>query len=146
MRAFVNTSWGGPEVLSLQEVDDPPITAEGVRVRLHATSINAFDWHMIRGKPYFARLSAGLRRPKDTIQGLDVAGIVEEIGPKVTHVKPGARVFGSRLGAFAEVVVGKNMVPMPAGLSFEAAAAVPTAGQTALQGLREHGGLKAGEH
>ncbi len=145
MRAFVNTSWGGPEVLSLQEVDEPPITDEGVRVRLRATSINAFDWHMLRGKPYFARLGGGLRRPKDTLLGLDVAGIVEEIGPKVTHVKPGDRVFGSRLGAFAEVVVGKNMVPMPAGLSFEAAAAVPTAGQTALQGLREHGELKAGE-
>jgi NADPH:quinone reductase-like Zn-dependent oxidoreductase len=145
MRAFVNTSWGGPEALSLQQVDEPPITDEGVRVRLRATSINAFDWHMLRGKPYFARLGGGFRRPKDTILGLDVAGVVEEIGPRVTHVKPGDRVFGSRLGAFAEVVVGKNMVPMPPALSFEAAAAVPTAGQTALQGLREHGELKAGE-
>jgi NADPH:quinone reductase-like Zn-dependent oxidoreductase len=100
---------------------------------------------MLRGKPYLARLSEGLRRPKTTILGLDVAGVVEAVGDKVTHVKPGDRVFGSRTGAFAEYVSSKNMVPMPGNLSFEQAAAVSTAGQTALQGLRDHGRLQAGE-
>jgi NADPH:quinone reductase-like Zn-dependent oxidoreductase len=100
---------------------------------------------MMRGKPYLARLGEGFRAPKERQLGVDVAGIVEEVGKDVTHVKPGDKVFGSRYGAFAEYVSGKNMVPMPAGLTFEQAAAVPTAGQTALQGLRDHGALQAGQ-
>jgi NADPH:quinone reductase-like Zn-dependent oxidoreductase len=131
--------------MEFRDVDKPEPTDEGVLVRVRATSINAYDWHMLRGKPYLARLSEGFRRPKTTVLGLDVAGEVEAVGSKVTHVRPGDRVFGSRTGAFAQYVSGRNMVPMPANLTFEQAAAVPTAGQTALQGLRDHGAIAAGQ-
>jgi NADPH:quinone reductase-like Zn-dependent oxidoreductase len=145
MKAIVKDRYGSPDVLQLQEIDKPAVTDDGVLVRVRATSINAHDWHMMRGKPYLARLSEGFRAPKERQLGLDVAGIAEDVGASVTHVKPGDAVFGSRYGAFAEYVTSKNMVPMPAGLSFEQAAAVPTAGQTALQGLRDHGALQAGQ-
>jgi NADPH:quinone reductase-like Zn-dependent oxidoreductase len=145
MKAIVRDRYGSPDVLQLGEVDKPALTDEGVLVRVHATSVNAYDWHMLRGKPYVARLDEGLRRPKTAILGVDVAGIAEQVGRDVTHIKPGDRVFGSRSGAFAEYVTGRTMVPMPDGLSFEQAAAVPTAGQTALQGLRDHGRIEAGQ-
>ena len=145
MKALVKDRYGSPDVLRFEEIDTPTPTEEGVLVRVRATSLNAHDWHMLRGKPYLARLGEGLRAPKERQLGLDVAGVVEEVGANVTHVKRGDAVFGSRDGAFAEFVSGKNMVPMPAGLTFEQAAAVPTAGQTALQGLRDHGALQAGQ-
>ena len=145
MKAMVRDRYGSPDVLELREIDRPAPTDEGVLVRLHATSVNAYDWHMLRGKPYLARIEEGLRRPKTEVLGLDVAGVAEEVGKAVTHVRPGDRVFGSRTGAFAEYVTGRTMVPMPEGLTFEQAAAVPTAGQTALQGLRDHGQLRAGQ-
>lgn len=146
MKAFVKHRYGGPEVLRLEEVERPVPTDEQVLVRVHATALNAHDWHMMRGKPYIARLSEGLRRPKEPTFGLDVAGIAEEVGAAVTHLKPGDRVFGSRYGAFAEYVAGKNMIALPQDTAFEQAAAVPTAGYTALQGLRDKGGLQAGQH
>jgi NADPH:quinone reductase-like Zn-dependent oxidoreductase len=145
MKAIVKDRYGSPDVLKLEDVDRPALTDASVLVRVRAASVNAHDWHMLRGKPYLARLSEGFRAPKERQLGLDVAGIVEEVGNDVTHVKPGDKVFGSRYGAFAEYVSGKNMVPMPAGLTFEQAAAVPTAGQTALQGLRDHGAIQAGQ-
>ncbi len=146
MKAFVKHRYGAPDVLRLEEVERPAPTEEQVLVRVHATAINAHDWHMVRGKPYIARLSEGLRRPKDPSIGLDIAGVVEAVGSAVSHVRPGDRVFGSRYGAFAEYVAGRNMIAMPASATFEQAAAVPTAGYTALQGLRDKGGLQAGEH
>ena len=145
MKAIVKDRYGSPDVLWVDEVEKPAVTDEGVLVRVRATSINAHDWHMLRGKPYLARLSEGFRRPKERKLGLDVAGTVEEVGANVTHVKAGDAVFGSRYGAFAEYVSGRSMVPMPAGITFEQAAAIPTAGQTALQGLRDHGALKPGQ-
>jgi NADPH:quinone reductase-like Zn-dependent oxidoreductase len=145
MKAFVKDRYGSPDVLRLEEIEQPTPAEEGALVRVRATALNAHDWHMLRGKPYLARLSEGFRAPKERQLGLDVAGVVEEVGAKVTHVKPGDEVFGSRYGAFAEYVSSKNMVPMPAGLTFEQAAAIPTAGQTALQGLRDHGALQAGQ-
>jgi NADPH:quinone reductase-like Zn-dependent oxidoreductase len=146
MKAFFKDRYGSPDVLRIAEVDKPRLSADdAILVRVRATALNAHDWHMLRGKPYLARMSEGFRRPKDWQLGLDVAGIAEEVGPDVTDVKPGDRVYGSRWGAFAEYVSSKNMVPMPAGLSFEEAAAVPTAGMTALQGLRDKGALQAGE-
>ena len=145
MKAFVSDRYGSPDVMRLQDVDRPELTEESALVRVRATSVNAFDWHMLRGKPYLARLGEGFRSPKTTILGLDVAGIVEAVGANVTHIKPGDHVFGSRTGAFAEYVSGRNMVPMPEGATFEQAAAVPTAGQTALVGLRDKGEIKAGQ-
>ena len=145
MKAFVSDRYGSPDVMDLREVDEPELTDEGALVRVQATSVNAFDWHMLRGKPYLARLGEGLRAPKTTILGLDVAGVVEAVGSQVTHIKPGDAVFGSRTGAFAEYVSGRIMVPMPEGLTFEQAAAVPTAGQTALVGVRDKGEVQAGQ-
>jgi NADPH:quinone reductase-like Zn-dependent oxidoreductase len=146
MKAFVKRQYGAPSVLRIEEVERPVPTDEQVLVRVRATAVNAHDWHMVRGKPYIARLSEGLRRPKAPSIGLDVAGIAEAVGPAVTHVKPGDRVFGSRYGAFADYVAGKNMIAMPSDATFEQAAAVPTAGYTALQGLRDKGGLQPGQH
>ena len=145
MKAFVNDRYGSPDVMEIRDLPQPQLTDEGALVRVRATSINAYDWHMLRGKPYLARLSEGLRRPKTTVLGVDVAGEVEAIGANVTHLAVGDRVFGSRSGAFAEYVSGRNMVRMPANLTFEQAAAVPTAGMTALQGLRDQGDLRPGQ-
>jgi NADPH:quinone reductase-like Zn-dependent oxidoreductase len=146
MKAIVKDRYGSPDVLRLEEVDTPALHADdAILVRVRATALNAHDWHMMRGKPYLARLSEGFRRPKERQIGLDVAGIAEEVGPNRTDVKPGDAVYGSRYGAFAEFVSSRNMVPMPAGLTFEQAAAVPTAGMTALQGIRDRGALEAGE-
>lgn len=146
MKTIVKDRYGSPDLLRIEEVDPPVPNPDQVLVRVHATAINAHDWHMLRGKPYLARLTEGLRRPKERILGLDVAGVVESVGAEVTHVTPGERVFGSRYGAFAESVAGKNMVPIPDPITFEQAAAVPTAGQTALVGLRDKGELRAGQH
>ena len=145
MKAAVRDRWGSPDVLRIEEVETPEPTDEQVLVRVHATSVNAYDWHMLSGKPYIARLGEGLRRPKTRVLGLDVAGVAEAVGPNVTDVRPGDRVFGARSGAFAEYVAGKNIVPMPGGLSFEEAAAVPTAGLTALQAIRDRGQVQPGQ-
>jgi NADPH:quinone reductase-like Zn-dependent oxidoreductase len=145
MQAIVNSVYGGPERLELREIDRPIVTGGTALVRVHATSINAHDWHLIRGLPYLARASEGFRRPKTHVQGLDVAGVVEAVGEGMTDLRVGDRVFGSRHGAFAEYVVGRNLVPMPDSLSFEEAAAVPCAGQTALQAVRDQARVQAGQ-
>lgn len=145
MKAIVTTRYGSADGMELRDVDKPAVTDDRVLVRVHATCVNAFDWHMMRGLPYLARVGEGLRQPKTRVLGLDVAGVVEAAGGNVTDLKPGDRVFGSRLGAFAEYVSGRHFVPMPAGLTYEQAAAVPTAGLTALQGLRDKGQIKAGQ-
>jgi NADPH:quinone reductase-like Zn-dependent oxidoreductase len=139
MQAIVNTEYGPPEELELREVDLPAMDADGVLVRVRAASVNPFDWHVMRGEPYLVRLTEGLRRPKRCIPGIDLAGVVEEVGENVTELRAGDEVFGSRGGAFAEYVRGGrwNFVPKPARLSFEQAAAIPTAAVTALQALRD---------
>jgi NADPH:quinone reductase-like Zn-dependent oxidoreductase len=145
MRAFVRDRYGSPEIMRIEEVPSPALADDAALVRVQASSINAYDWHMLRGKPYVARLGEGLRAPKARILGLDVAGTVEAVGPAMMSLKPGDRVYGSRSGAFAEYVVSKNLVRMPSNLTFEQAAAVSVAGQTALQGLRDKGGLRPGQ-
>lgn len=145
MKAIIHGRYGAPEVLTLGELDQPAVADDAVLVRVHATSVNAYDWHMLRGKPYLARLSGGLPRPKSGLLGLDVAGIVEAVGQHVTGLQVGDKVFGSRAGGFAEYVNGRTFVPMPAGFSFEQASALPTAGITALKGLRDHGNLRDGQ-
>jgi NADPH:quinone reductase-like Zn-dependent oxidoreductase len=145
MKAFVRDRYGSPDVLRLEELPMPDVPDEAVLVRVRASSVNAYDWHVLRGKPYLARLSEGLRAPKERRLGLDVAGEVEAVGSGVTDLAVGDRVFGSRIGAFGEYVASRNMVRMPAGLTVEQAAAVPVAGLTALQGLRDKAGLQADE-
>ena len=148
MKAVTRTAYGGPEVLALRDVDRP-VAAEGqVLVRVHAASVNAFDWHMLTGTPYLARLQAGLRTPKSELLGVDFAGTVEAVGANVDAFRPGDEVFGGRSGAFAEYVPVREegaIVRKPAGMTFEQAAAVGIAGVTALQGLRDKGQLRSGQ-
>jgi NADPH:quinone reductase-like Zn-dependent oxidoreductase len=150
MKAMVNMKYGPPDVLELTEVDKPIPKEDEVLVRVHAASVNPADWHILRGKPYIARLQLGLRKPKDRVLGCDVAGQVEAVGNNVTMFQPGDEVFGSPFmhgfGAFAErVCVSEDLlVSRPATLSFEQAAAVPLAASTALQGLRDHGRIEPG--
>src|SRR3954466_3726817 len=106
MKAFTKTKYGGPEILQLEDVEKPMLNDNQIRVRVLANSANPADWHILRGKPFFARLSLGVFKPKDKIPGADFAGIVEEIGKNVAHFRVGDRVFGETLkgGAFAEYV------------------------------------------
>ena len=148
MKAIVYPKYGSPDVLELQEVDKPPITDGEVRVRVHAASLNPLDWHFLRGKPFIVRLFAGLVKPKRKIPGVDVAGQVEGVGGKVTRFQRGDEVFGeSNGGACAEYVcVSEDGLSLkPTNLTFEEAAAVPVAGFTALQGLRDKGQIQAGQ-
>jgi NADPH:quinone reductase-like Zn-dependent oxidoreductase len=143
MKAIVRETYGPPDVLDLEEVPLPTLRDGDVLVRVHAASANAGDWHLLRGTPLPFRLVAGLRRPKFKIIGTDVAGHVEAVGRNVTQFRPGDEVFGelSRcgFGAYAEFAAApeKALALKPANLSFEEAATIPTAGCTALQGLRK---------
>ena len=147
MKAIFHERFGGPEVLALSDVERPKLEDDRVIVRVRAASMNPYDWHMIRRLPYVARASAGLRSPKHPVPGADFAGVVEEVGANVTGFAPGDRVFGSGPGAFAEYVAarGRSIAGKPDNITFEQAAAVPMAGLTALQGIRDRGRLRAGE-
>ena len=151
MKAIICRGYGPPEdVLELTDVDEPSVADDEVLVGVHATSVNAADWHLVRGVPSIARLQLGLRKPSFGVPGCDVAGRVEAVGKDVTTLRPGDEVFASPFmhgfGAFAErVSVPENLVaPKPSNLTFEQAAAVPLAASTALQGLRDHGRMEAG--
>lgn len=147
MNAVIYRAYGSPDVLHLEEVPKPvPRTGE-VLVRVHAAALNALDWHMVRGKPYIARLSMGLRRPKRSIPGVDMAGTVEAIGADVSGLSPGDEVYANKGRACAEYVCGPAdvFVRKPANLTLEQAAAVPAAALTALQALRDHGRVRAGQ-
>jgi NADPH:quinone reductase-like Zn-dependent oxidoreductase len=148
MKAFIYERYGPPETLRLAEVDTPVPDADEVLVKVLGASVNAADWHVLRGKPLFSRATLGLLRPKHQILGVDVAGQVEAVGGKVTRFKAGDEVYANLLdhgyGGFAEYVsVPVDVVSLkPASLSFEEAAAIPMAATTALQGLGRHGELQ----
>jgi NADPH:quinone reductase-like Zn-dependent oxidoreductase len=148
MKAFIYEKYGPPESLRMVEVDKPVPDADEVLVKVLAASVNAADWHLLRGKPLFSRATLGLLRPKHKILGVDVAGQVEAVGGGVTGFRPGDEVYANLLdhgyGGFAEfVAVPVAVVSLkPANLSFEEAAAVPMAAVTALQGLRHHGEIQ----
>jgi NADPH:quinone reductase-like Zn-dependent oxidoreductase len=147
MKAIVHHDYGSPGVLRLEEVDKPVPDDNQILVRVRAASVNPLDWHFLRGSPYIARLQMGLVRPKETRLGVDLAGQVEAVGKNVTQFKPGDEVFGTEFGAFAEYVCTdeKSLVLKPATITFEQAAAIPVAGATALQGLRDKGKIQAGQ-
>lgn len=147
MRAITYTTYGPPEVLQFSEVAKPVPGDNEVLVRIRAASINPLDWHFMRGTPYFLRLMAGLRRPKLTRLGVDAAGTVEAVGRNATQFKPGDEVFGSCRGSLAEYVcaTGGRLVPKPANMTFEQAAAVPVAAISALQALRDQGRSQPGQ-
>jgi NADPH:quinone reductase-like Zn-dependent oxidoreductase len=148
MKAIVQRRFGPPDVLELREVEKPAIGDGDVLVRVRASSVNPADWHVIRGRPFLVRLAGyGLRTPKKPVPGSDVAGVVEAVGAAVTTFRPGDDVYGFGRGAYAEYAAASadRLVPKPATLTFDQAAAVPLAATTAIQGLRDTGLLRAGQ-
>ena len=151
MKAVVYTKYGSPDVLEVREMPKPEPAENQVRIKVAASSANAGDWHLLRGKPAPVRLFAGLTKPKFTILGTDLAGRVDAVGSKVTRFKEGDEVYGdisgAGFGAFAEYACApaEMLALKPANLSFRQAAAVPAASVTALQGLRDTGGIQAGQ-
>jgi NADPH:quinone reductase-like Zn-dependent oxidoreductase len=141
MKAIVRDEYGSPDVLELEDVDKPVVGADEVLVRVHAAGVNMADVDYLRGQPRLARIGTGLRKPKNSGLGLDVAGHVEAVGNNATRFRPGEEVIGDLteygFGAFAEYACAPEdaFAVKPAGMTFEAAAAVPQAGVMALQGL-----------
>src|SRR5207245_5537396 len=144
VKAIVCHRYGAPEALRLEDVDKPTPGDGEVLIRVRASSLNAYDWGLMRGRPPILRMFLGLRRPKVNRPGRDVAGRVESVGRSVTQFKPGDDAFGMWRGSLAEYACASDtsLVAQPANVSFEAAAAVPLAGLTALQGLRECGRIQ----
>lgn len=148
MKAIVYHEYGSPDVLTLREVAEPAVAATSVLVQIRAASANPYDWHFMRGMPYFMRTISGLRKPKDSRLGSDIAGEIVAVGTGVTRFRPGDAVYGFVAnGGFAEsiAVAEEVLSPKPANLTFEQAAAVPLAGLTALQGLRDVGKVGPGQ-
>src|SRR4029077_9036477 len=148
MKAVVYRCYGSADVLRVEEIAKPQPHDNEILVKVHAASLNPLDWHFMHGTPYIVRLDAGIGKPKDIRLGVDYSGTVEAIGKDVTRFKPGDAVFGGRDGAFAEYVAvraDRSVVPKPDNMSFEQAAAVPIAGLTALQALRDKGHVRAGD-
>lgn len=138
MKAIVQDRYGSADVLELREIDRPRPRPDEVIVRVHAAGVDFGVWHFMAGMPYAARLAFGLRRPKNPVRGLELAGVVAEVGAKVTAFKPGDAVFGIGHGSFAEYTraAADRLALLPQGLTFEAASAVPVSATTALVGLR----------
>ncbi len=148
MKAIIYRCYGSADVLEYRDVEKPVLAADEVLVRVQAAGVNPYDWHFMRGSPYFMRLMSGIGAPKDTRTGVDFAGTVEAIGADVTQFQPGDAVFGGASGAFAEYVTSaedRAIAHKPDNITFEQAAGVPIAALTALQALRDEGGLQPGQ-
>ena len=148
MKAIVYRCYGSPDVVKLEHIEKSAPADNRVLIKVSAASVNPLDWHYMRGEPYFMRAMAGIGAPKDIRLGVDFAGTVEAVGKDVTRFKPGDAVFGAADGAFAEYVsVRENgsLTLKPANMTFEQAAAVPVAAVTALQALRDKGGIQPGQ-
>lgn len=147
MKGFVYCDYGAPDVLRLEDLETPVPSADQLLVKVHAAAVNPLEFHYLRGMPYVMRLDGGLRKPANIRIGVDFAGTVEAVGANVTQFKPGDEVFGGRNGALAEriVVLARSVVRKPANLTFDQAAAVPVSAVTALQALRDHGHVQAGQ-
>ncbi len=147
MKAIVQNGYGSPDVLELKEIDKPAVKDNGVLVRVHAAAINAGDYFSMRGSPWLVRMTVGFPRPKNYVLGWDAAGHIEQVGKKVTQFQPGDEVFGSCSHTFAEYASADadQFAMKPANLTFEQAAAVPSAALTALQALRDRGRLQPGQ-
>ena len=148
MKGVVNECYGSPEGLKLEQLAKPTPADDQLLVKVHAAALNPVDWHSMRGSPYIMRMSSGLGAPKDIRVGVDFAGTVEAVGKNVTQFKPGDEVFGGADGSVAEYVVvreSRAVALKPTNMTFEQAASVPVAAITALQGLRDKGGIKPGQ-
>jgi NADPH:quinone reductase-like Zn-dependent oxidoreductase len=150
MKAIVYHDYGSPDVLRLEEIEKPTAGENQVVIKVRAAALNPYDWHFMRGLPYPVRIIAGLRKPKVTRLGFDVAGEVEAVGRKVTQFKPGDAVFGgcagALAGAFAEYACALEsaLARKPDNVTFGQAAGVPMGALTALQGLRDKGHIQPG--
>ena len=148
MKAMVREKYGPPDVLELREIDIPECADDEVLVRVRAADVGRDVWHVMTGLPYPIRLAGfGFRAPKNPVIGSDMAGVVEVLGKNVTRFQPGDEVFGIGKGSYAEYVCAleDKLAPKPANLTFEQAAVVPIMGSTALQALRDHGKVLAGQ-
>ncbi|WP_217215214.1 NAD(P)-dependent alcohol dehydrogenase [Streptomyces sp. AC550_RSS872] len=147
MKAVMQDRYGSADVLEFRDIDRPEPGADEVLVRVHAASVNAYDWHLMHGDPVIGRTMMGFRRPKAPVRGRDFAGLVEAVGAGVSGLRPGDEVYGEADGAFAEYVCAKDGLvgPKPANLTFEQAAAIPLAGNTALIGLRDVARVRSGQ-
>src|ERR687886_46294 len=146
MKAIVRYKYGSPDVLELKDIDKPEIGDDEVLVRVHAAGVDRGVWHLMTGLAYAIRLAGyGLRAPKNPVLGRDLAGVVETVGKNVTRFRPGDEVFGIGEGSFAEYALAREdkLAPRPENLTFEQAAVVAISGLTALQGLRDHGGVES---
>jgi NADPH:quinone reductase-like Zn-dependent oxidoreductase len=147
MKAVVYSRYGSPDVLQIRDVEKPVPNDDEVLIEVRAASVNPLDWHLMRGAPYIGRIAMGLRKPKLTRLGIDVAGQVEAVGRNVTRFKPGDEVFGACRGAFAEYACTSEsaLLTKPNNVTFEQAASVTAAALTALQGLRDRGQIQPGQ-
>lgn len=147
MKAIVQNDYGLPDLLELKEVDQPPVKNRDVLVRVHAAALNAGDFFSMKGSPWLVRLFVGFPKPRNHVPGWDAAGRVEAVGRRVERFRPGDEVFGSCRGTLAEYACAAEdgFETKPANLTFEQAAAVPTAALTALQGLRDAGNVQPGQ-
>jgi len=148
MKAIVYTKYGSPDVLQLKNVDKPTPNEDEVLIKIHAASVNAYDWHFLTADIFLIRLmGGGLLKPKDTRLGADMAGRIETVGRNVKQFQPGDEVFGMVKGAFAEYACApeSSLALKPINTSFDQAAALPMAAITALQGLRDEGQIQAGQ-
>jgi len=146
MKAIIHASYGRPDVLEVRSVDTPTVADDQVLVRVVASSVNPVEWYGVTGL-YFARIGNGMRRPKDQTVGADLAGTVEAVGREVKSLRPGDEVFGVSGASWAEYTPAREdrLAKKPANLSFVEAAAVPVAGVTALQALRDKGQVQPGQ-
>jgi NADPH:quinone reductase-like Zn-dependent oxidoreductase len=147
MRAIVQEGYGSADALRLREIQRPAVAEGRVLVRVRAASVNALDWHSVHGVPMIRAISTLMRQKDEPVRGVDLAGVVEAVGPNVTRFAPGDEVFGGAPAAFAEYALAREdrLALKPRDLSFEQAAAVGVAGRTALQGLRDHAQVKPGQ-
>jgi NADPH:quinone reductase-like Zn-dependent oxidoreductase len=147
MKAIVQDRYGSADVLEFRDIEDPVVGDGDVLVRVHAAGSGPDVWHLMTGLPLFARLAIGFRRPKVAVRGFDVAGTVEKVGSSVRGFEPGDQVMGVAEGSFAELAIApsEKLVPKPARLSFEQAAAVPVSGVTALQVIRDKVNVRPGQ-
>jgi NADPH:quinone reductase-like Zn-dependent oxidoreductase len=145
MKAIVQEGYGSPDVLQLREIATPVAGDGQVLVKIAAASVNAADWHLVGRLPHLIGLL--MRSPRSRVRGFDLAGTVAAVGRDVTRFRPGDEVFGTGAGSFAEFVATTEdrLAPKPGNLTFEQAAAIPVAGVTALQGLRDLARVRAGQ-
>lgn len=147
MTAVTAHRYGTSDALRVETVATPALEPGRLLVQVKASSVNAFDWHMLSGTPYLVRMSAGLRKPKRMVQGADVAGVVVAVGTDAVGYRVGDEIFGAGRGSFANytTVNPAFIAAIPRGVTFGAAAATAMAGLTALQALKAHGAVKPGD-